>query len=71
MAGSEFLFCWGAEGGWSEGESTSQLDWSTEGLCFFGRGESPGVMERFSPRDGTLLSVSAVEAAELDMRRES
>lgn len=70
MAGSEFLFCWAPEGGWSEGESTSQLDWSGP-LCFFGRGESPGVIERFSPRDGTLLSVSAVEAAELDMRRES
>jgi len=51
-----------------EEESISQLDWSLL-FCFFGRGESPGVRERFSPREGILLSVSAVEAAELDIRR--
>jgi len=62
----EFL-SWGTEAG---EESRSQLVWSTELFCFFGRGESPGVRERFSPRDGILLSVSVVEVAELDMRRE-
>lgn len=52
-------------------ESMSHEFWSPELRCFFGRGESPGVRERFSPRERMLLSVSAVDVAELDMRRES
>ena len=67
----ELLDCGAPEGGCRSEEESSQLVWSPELFCFFGRGESPGVSERFSPRDGILLSVSAVEAAELDMRRES
>ena len=52
-----------------DGESIFQLFWSHRDL--FETGESAGVRERFSPREGTLLSVSAVEVAELDMRRAS
>jgi hypothetical protein len=37
---------------------------------FFVWGESEGVNTRFSLRDTALLSVSAVEVAELDMRLE-
>lgn len=53
-------------------ESTSQLLLLlfSEGRDFFGCGESEGVRERFSPRDKMLLSVSAADVAELDMRRE-
>jgi len=52
--------------------SISQFDWSSELRCFLECGEdSTGVSERFSPLERMLLSVSALDAAELDMRRVS
>jgi hypothetical protein len=66
---ASFLSC--APEDWSEDESMSQLLWSPEFRCLFGSGESPGVRERFSPRERMLESVSAVDVAELDIRRES
>ena len=65
------LDCFSSDGVvWLAFPSSSQ-EFCSEWLGLLGCGDAAGVRARFSPLETMLLSVSAVDVAELDMRREA